>query len=419
MALLAASTLLLFSFQNCSSKFRAIGLSENSSSALGSGANGANSNSNVSSSSSTNAPSTTTSSQSNLFAAPFTPAKTVTVCPSGCNYTSISQAASQAQDYELIKVQAGTYNECAILPATASHIWLEGVGGMAHMQGVVCGEKGAIVTNGQLTVIDNFEFSNLQIPCSEGMNAVGIRDQTGDLIVRNSYFHDSQGGILTGNTPTMNLTVLNSRFARLGIDINPSCTSTGPWFHDIYVGTIASFTFKNSIAEQNLTGNVVKTRAYKSTVECNQIENGYDSTYVKNGFLLDLPNGGDEQVDNNIIAQGPYTNDQTTMVEFGAEIGRDATANPTQALEMSHNILINDFNKGAFLWMFYPTSAPASLTNNTFVGLGTPIGGNYASSVVQSGDQFFNNRSSAGLPASGLPAMPAACTSPVGNVPVP
>ena len=396
--MLAISTLLLVSFQNCSSKFSAIGLNESSS-----GASSGN---------------ITSSPQPSLFAAPFTPQKTVTVCPSGCDFTSISQATAQAQDYELIEVQTGTYNECAVLPTTAAHIWLKGVGGLAHMEGVVCNDKGALVTNGELTVVDNFEFSNLQIPCSVGMNAVGIRDQTGDLLVRNSYFHDSQGGILTANTPTMNVTVLNSHFARLGIDINMSCTSTGPWFHDMYIGTIGSFTLKNSIAEQNLTGNVVKTRAYNSTIECNQIENGYDSTYTKNGYLIDLPNGGNERIDDNVIAQGPNTN-QAYLVEYGAEIGRGSqTANPNQAMEMSNNILINDFSVGTFLLMDYPTTSAATLSNNIFVGNGTAVGGNYASSVTQTGDQDFNSRSAASLPATGLPAMPAACTSPIGNIPV-
>jgi len=343
----------------------------------------------------------------------FTPQKIVSVCPSGCDYTRISDAANSAQDYELIQVMAGTYADCAVLPSTAPHIWLQGVGGMAQLNGVVCESKGALVTEGTQTVVDNFEFMNLQISCSEGMNATGIRVDAGSLLVRNSYFHDSQGSILTGDDPSASIVVQNSVFERLGVDIDFSCASTGPWFHNIYVSGYGYFTVTNSIFRQNPTGNIIKTRALQSVIQCNQVTNGYDSNYAKTGFLIDLPNGGDEQVDYNILAAGPYTLNQH-MVEYGAE----GVINPVSALEMTGNILIDDYSSETFLGMWGATTSPAQLMYNTFVGPGY-IGDPFAGLVTETGDQWFASRASAGLPPEGLPAMPAACTGPIGLVPVP
>src|ERR1041385_9568809 len=45
--------------------------------------------------------------------APFTPRRTVKVCKSDCDYKSPSEAMANAQDYDLIEVEAGAYADCA------------------------------------------------------------------------------------------------------------------------------------------------------------------------------------------------------------------------------------------------------------------------------------------------------------------
>src|SRR5204863_1974225 len=96
---------------------------------------------------------------SNHFTAPFIPRRVIHVCKSGCDYKLPSQAIANGEDYDLILVQSGTYADCAAVPPKIAHVWIRGIGGTAHMKGVVCEHKAALVVNGTQTVIGDFEFS--------------------------------------------------------------------------------------------------------------------------------------------------------------------------------------------------------------------------------------------------------------------
>ena len=171
---------------------------------------------------------TQTSGGSATFPAPFTPARTVTVCASGCDYTLPSQAISAAQDYDLIQIKAGDYVDCAFFPATAAHLWVQGVGGsMPHIHDQVCGSKAIFVTAGQQSVIDNIEFSGMSISASDGNNGAGIRDEGVSLTVRNCFFHDGQEGILTDSPPASTDVLIKTRTSRDSVRMGMStiCTS--------------------------------------------------------------------------------------------------------------------------------------------------------------------------------------------------
>ena len=245
----------------------------------------------------------------------------------------------------------------------------------------------------------------MAVSAADGNNGAGIRSDVGNLTVRNCYFHDGQEGILGPSTTNVDTVVIqNSHFARLGVD---------GYEHDMYIGHAASFTLQNSLIEQGFQGNVVKTRAEKSVIECNQIQNGYDSGYVKNGYLIDMPNGGEEHILNNVLSQGTLNGGQKIMVEFGAE----GLNNLSASLEMSGNIMLNDLGAGTFLNLFAAPTAPAQLSANQFVGGGTVVGGAAAASVTESGDSVFATRATAGI-AQQFP-VPAACQGTIGNLSVP
>jgi|GEM_PF-2936393 len=376
-------------YTNCGSGFgaSAVNLSQSSvgtgsSGDSTSGSSGGSSGGSVSGGSGAGSASTVTTSTAN-FVAPFTPAKTVTVCASGCDYTLPSQAFAAAQDMELIKVSVGNYQDCGTI--TAPNVWVKGVGGMAHMDlppgTVACGKKGIIVADGANLTVDNLEFSGAAIAAGDGNNGAGIRFEGTNLTVRNSDFHDNQNGILTNSTVTGNIHIQNSHFARNGAD---------GYEHDMYIGHVASFLIENSVVEQANQGHPVKTRASKSTIQCNQIMNGYDSAYAKNGYLIDMPNGGEERILNNTIAQGTFNGGQHTLIAFAAEGG----SNPTQTLELNGNILLNDLGAGTFVNLFNPTSTPATFMSNLFVNGGTVSN---SSAVTESGDQVFPTRTAAGI----------------------
>lgn len=355
----------------------------------------------VTASSPTSTGSTSTATSVGTFPAPFTPSKTVTVCSTGCDFNTLSQAVASAQDYERIQVQAGTYSDCTSI--AVAHLWIQGVGsGFAHFQNTVCARKGILVADGQQLVLDQMEFSGMSISASDGNNGAGVRHESGALLVRNSYFHDGQEGILSGTSPygTGSVEIQNSHFARLGVD---------GYEHDMYIGNIGSFKLTNSLVEQGNQGNVVKSRAYQSLIQCNQIKNGYDSTYPKNGYLIDLPNGGEAHVIDNLVAQGSNA-PQHTMIEFGAE----GLSNPTQTLAISGNNLINDYASGGTIISMNGAPTSGSVTGNLVVGPGTFVGGS-TSTVTVSGNTTQSSRSAAGLSSTAFP-MPSGCSGTVGTM---
>lgn len=344
---------------------------------------------------------TSTGTSSGNFSAPFTPSKTVTVCASGCDFNTLSQAIASAQDYERIQVQAGTYSDCASV--SVAHLWIQGVGnGFAHFQSTVCARKGILVADGQQLVLDQMEFSGMSVSASDGNNGAGVRHEAGALLVRNSYFHDGQEGILSNSSPagTGSVEIQNSHFARLGVD---------GYEHDMYIGNIGSFKLTSSLVEQGNQGNVVKSRAWVSNIQCNLIKNGYDSTYQKNGYLIDLPNGGEAHVKYNTVAQGSLA-PQHTMIEFGAE----GLVNPTQTLEITGNNLINDYASGGTIINVPGAPTSGSITGNLVVGPGTFTAGS-TSNVTVSGNTTQSSRSAAGLSSSSFP-MPSACSGTIGTI---
>ena len=239
-------------------------------------------------------------------------------------FQTIHAAVAASQDGDTIYVQAGTYvNDVA----TINHkISLIGVGGMVNMVETkqVANDKGILVVNNDVT-IDHFEFSGAK---SSSFNGAGIRYQAGDLTITNSYFHDNQDGILA--TPlvrgTGSVTITDSEFAHNGAGDGQS--------HNIYIGPIANFTMTDSYSHDAVVGHEVKSRAMNTTLTGNRIDDGNGNS----SYSIDLPNGGNAVVENNIIRQGPNSQNKIT-VAFSAEQSHPQWADSN--LLFQNNTLIN------------------------------------------------------------------------------
>ena len=146
---------------------------------------------------------------------------------SGKPYSTIAAAVAAAQNGDTIEVQAGTYVNDYV--SISKNITLEGIGGMVSMvsTGLIPNGKAIFITNGDIT-INNFEFSGAKV--ADG-NGAGIRYESGNLTLNNSYFHDNQDGLLGAPFPTDTLTINKSEFAYNG-------TGDGQT-HNLYVNKIA------------------------------------------------------------------------------------------------------------------------------------------------------------------------------------
>jgi hypothetical protein len=316
------------------------------------------------------------------------------VCASGCSYSLPSQAIAASMDNDIIEVAAGNYYDCFSL--SKNNIKLRGTGGRAHLTGQMCASKGAIVISGSDTVIENFEFSNMQVG---DRNGAGIRHQGLGLIVRNSHFHDGENGILSGRgdatpNPLDTITVENSLFEHLGGDSGHS--------HAVYFGASSQVKILKSIfIASKEDGHEFKSRAKNTVIECSFLGglDGLDS------YSLNFPDGGNVTVKNSVIEQGALGSNNN-IVDYGSEM---LNHHPVNTFSFSGVTFINDLDRGTFFNVRNTTQF--SLSNSTIVGPGSMYSLQTAteSSVVRK-----TSRLAAGIDSYPSFPKPAGCTGTIG-----
>lgn len=175
---------------------------------------------------------------------------------SGKQYSKIADAVKASNAGDVIEVQAGTYSNDYFLVDHA--LTIKGVGGMVKLtsSGDIPNGKGIIQTKSNLT-IENFEISGAEVTSHNG---AGIRYLSGNLVVKNCYFHDNENGILGSASAGGTITIDNSEFARNGYGDG--------YTHGIYIGHIASVTVTDSYFHDTKVGHHIKaapTRPPSST----------------------------------------------------------------------------------------------------------------------------------------------------------
>jgi hypothetical protein len=276
---------------------------------------------------------------------------------------SIQAAIDKAVSGDTIDVQAGNYvNQFLTVDKSLT---LQAVGGPVVMtettsppNGKAMIDAGVFGTNYTIA-INGFDISGVVVGDNNG---AAIRYESGQLSLSNDYFHDNQEGLLGAADPNGNITIDHSEFDHNG----DGSGST----HNIYVGAINSFTITNSYIHDAVVGHEIKSRAANNTITGNRIFDNSGSA----SYSIDLPNGGNANISNNQIEQGPNTQNPA-MIAYGEE-GRSNTGN---TIAITSNMLVNDDGRGTFL--LNPTGATIGFNNNSSYGLGAsllPSGSNNA-----------------------------------------
>lgn len=260
-------------------------------------------------------------------------------------YTSIAEAFAAAEDGDTITIVPGDWRESAVL--SANNVTVEATG--AHLYGSTAQGKAALVIQGDNVTIKGLECSDISV--SDG-NGACIRQEGSNLTLQNVYFHDSQQGLL-GNDDTGFLHIEDSVFERLG---------HGGRAHGIYVNATDELIVRNSsfLAAEG-EGHEIKSRAAKTIIENNVIASldGRDSR------LLDLPNGGEIVIRNNVLQEGPNSSNRD-IIGIGFEVGKNGENWPVDSALIEGNTIIVDASKSELLnWRNVP--APV-FTGNTVVG---------------------------------------------------
>jgi len=315
------------------------------------------------------------------------------VCASGCAYTKPSDAIANSLDNDIIEIQAGTYNNCFAL--SKNNIKIRGVGGRAHFSGTMCQSKGAIVFTGKNLVVENLEFSNFYVA---DQNGAGIRHQGTGLIVRNSYFHDGEDGILSESIAAPGsaedtILIENSKFERVG--------GGGGYAHAVYFGHANLVTVKNSVFLSAHQGHEFKSRAHANTIDCSV----FASLDGDDSYTLNFPDAGAVTITNSTVEQGPNSTN-TGIIDYGSEM---TVTYPVQTVSVSNLLVINDLGRGSFFNVRNTTKF--EVKNSLYVGAGSFYGIQPATETAVTKQA---SRTSANL--SSYPSLPTAqaCLSPIG-----
>ncbi|MDP6183790.1 MAG: hypothetical protein QF609_08220, partial [Gammaproteobacteria bacterium] len=235
-------------------------------------------------------------------------------------YTSLSAAISNSESGDTIFVRAGVYeNDFSIIQHDLSII---GVDGVAHFRATqrVGNGKGILVTNAN-TVIENLEFFGSTV---SSRNGAGIRQQFGDLTVRNSYFHDNENGILGGKDATASIRIENTTFERNGNGTNLT--------HHIYVNKLNELSVDNSDFDQSLDVTHIQSRALNTTVT----NSTFDDTGGTASYLINLPDAGMGVIVGNTLVNSAAPGN-TKLINYGTI----RTPQPGSLL-VDDNIFINN-----------------------------------------------------------------------------
>ena len=206
-----------------------------------------------------------------------------------------------------IRVGNGRHQDCAV--QTMGQIaYLAETPGQAIFDGVTCEGKAALVLRGTSASVTGLVFTNMRVP---DFNGAGIRLEHGNLAVSQSWFRDSQQGILTGADPDASITVDKSTFTRLG-----TCEGSGGCAHSIYIGDYGALTVTRSRFEAGRGGHYLKSRAAKIAVLGCSFD---DSVGRQTNYMIDLPGGASGRIANNWFVQGPSKENHSAFIALAAE----------------------------------------------------------------------------------------------------
>ena len=206
-----------------------------------------------------------------------------------------------------IVIPAGRFADCAVQTG-GTIAYIAEVPGQSVLDGVACEGKAALVLRGREARVEGLVFANIRVP---DWNGAGIRLEQGNLVVSQSWFRDSQQGILSANDPAGSITVDKSTFTRLG-----TCEGPGGCAHSLYLGEYGTVTITRSRFEAGRGGHYVKSRAAQIAVLGCSFD---DSAGRGTNYMIDLPGGASGRIANNWFVQGTNKENHSAFITVAPE----------------------------------------------------------------------------------------------------
>ena len=234
-----------------------------------------------------------------------------TLAESGRSYASLKDAVAAIGDGKgTVLIAPGSYAQCAVQQAGEVAFRAQTPGSVI-LDGMPCEGKAALVLRGRSSSVDGIIFQNLRVPDGNG---AGIRLESGNLIVTNSLFRNSEEGILSGDAPGNSVTIDKSTFRHLGrCDRDLDCA------HGIYIGRYGKLTVTRSRFDQGDGGHYLKTRTPRVTINDNSFD---DSGGRLTNYMIDLSNGASGEISRNEMVQGRNKDNYSAFITVAPE-GRE------------------------------------------------------------------------------------------------
>lgn len=275
----------------------------------------------------------------------------------GKTYAAPCAAFAKAQAGDVVEIDGGKTYSGDVCAISVNDLTIRGVNGRPKIDaaGKNAQGKGIWVVKGNNVKVENVEMFGAKVP---DQNGAALRLEGTNFTLRSSYLHDNQNGILSGANANSNIVIENSEFGFNGFGDGKT--------HNLYIGNIASLTFRFNYSHDAKVGHNLKSRAKLNTISYNR----FSSTTGKPSYEIDLPNGGTSYVIGNVIQQ-PASHNNPAMVAYALE----GPTNPGQDLYVVNNTFLNDDSaRGTFVLIDSRVTKPALLQNNIFSGTGTVTG---------------------------------------------
>lgn len=254
-----------------------------------------------------------------------------------------------AKDGDTVLLPPGRYTDCAIIAYRS--LTLKAIQpGTAQFDGGTCEGKAALIARGGRMSVDGLVFMNMRV--ADG-NGAGIRQERGEVFVRNSIFYNSENAILTAPARGMQLIVDKSLFVRLG-----RCDGRFGCAHSIYAGDIDKVRVTRSVFLLSAGGHVIKSRAKVNEI----IGNQFDDTDGVASQLIELPNGSAGEISSNVMIKGEGSYSRRSFIRVAAE----RRIHDSSDLRIFNNQLISNLPLTVFLWN--DSHDPIALGENSHQG---------------------------------------------------
>jgi len=231
-----------------------------------------------------------------------------TVVETGQTFDRLQPAVDAIGDGRgTIAIATGRYADCAVQSAGFIS-YLAAEPGAAVFDGRTCEGKAALVLRGRGAEVSGLVFENMRVA---DFNGAGIRLEKGDLTVAQSWFRDSQQGILAADDVNARIVIDRSTFTRLG-----TCDGPGGCAHSLYIGDYGHLRVTRSRFEEGRGGHYVKSRAVRSDIASSSFD---DSRGQATNYMIDLPEGAVGQISNNWFVQGRDKENYSAFIAVAAE----------------------------------------------------------------------------------------------------